>query len=801
MRGRGWWSWSWFVAWCAAAVCVGVTGVAFVHGRLAEAGDAAAVLGVSVLVVGVFSWANSKSPTVPDSTDGQLECAASTLARLVRAQWRAEVGMRALRDPFPLAVHWAPGGGDLRGLSASACSFRCGGDGDDLGRLVEFFRTLPRQRLVVLGAPGSGKTTLAVMLALGLAQDHRRGDPVPVLVSVASWDPRQESVSGWLERRVARDYPSLGDTRAYGGSAIRDLIADRRILPLLDGLDELPAMLRAQALIKLKRAFGGDGALVLTCRSDEYRQTTAMRDMLSGAQTIEALPVRACDVIEFLRGSVASGALAPRWQPVFDALDAEPGGPVAHAFSSPLMVSLARDVYAGPGTQPAGLADRTRFPDRLAIELHLLDALIPALLAPREDAPAGALRTGRFDPGRAAQWLAALAVMMNRQGTYDLAWWRLRHELPVLEHRRRRALLVTLLGWLAVSVVYGPLDVAFDGAGDAAVNTLVLGFGSALAVGIANLLTPSAGPGPARAPRRRHGAAVRRLVSALTAASGFGLVYGLALAILYGPMAGIQGAVANWLLVALIMGTPAGEGLLRLARQPSRLNLRASASPRPLFRTFAASASAGIGGGTALGCAMLLAVDFGGDHRALWPLAGPAYGLAAGLGLAVATWAHTPMQDHDAISPGATLRTDRALALFLAVPLMLAFMACLATAFAFDPPYGVPGGLPGLLQGAFNGFAIGFMVWLAVCLNQAWTLYLISTTWLAARGRLPRRLPTFLDYAHRAGLLRQVGAVYQFRHARLQDHLAHPPLLPGAPGATLPNQQRGHGQDLAQPSA
>jgi hypothetical protein len=31
---------------------------------------------------------------------------------------------------------------------------------------------------------------------------------------------------------------------------------------------------------------------------------------------------------------------------------------------------------------------------------------------------------------------------------------------------------------------------------------------------------------------------------------------------------------------------------------------------------------------------------------------------------------------------------------------------------------------------------------------------------------------TFLDDAYRRGVLRQGGAAYQFRHARLQDHLA-----------------------------
>jgi hypothetical protein len=36
---------------------------------------------------------------------------------------------------------------------------------------------------------------------------------------------------------------------------------------------------------------------------------------------------------------------------------------------------------------------------------------------------------------------------------------------------------------------------------------------------------------------------------------------------------------------------------------------------------------------------------------------------------------------------------------------------------------------------------------------------------------------TFLDDAHRLGLLRVVGPAYQFRHAELQDHLAPLPAV------------------------
>jgi hypothetical protein len=44
--------------------------------------------------------------------------------------------------------------------------------------------------------------------------------------------------------------------------------------------------------------------------------------------------------------------------------------------------------------------------------------------------------------------------------------------------------------------------------------------------------------------------------------------------------------------------------------------------------------------------------------------------------------------------------------------------------------------------------------------------------WLPLTGQLPWRVMGFLEEAHRRGILRQVGAVYQFRHARLQEHFA-----------------------------
>jgi hypothetical protein len=59
-------------------------------------------------------------------------------------------------------------------------------------------------------------------------------------------------------------------------------------------------------------------------------------------------------------------------------------------------------------------------------------------------------------------------------------------------------------------------------------------------------------------------------------------------------------------------------------------------------------------------------------------------------------------------------------------------------------------------------------------LAKAWGAFVLSRFWLALFDHQPWGLMRFLADAHQRGILRQVGGVYQFRHARLQDHLAKP---------------------------
>ncbi|MFF7458479.1 NACHT domain-containing protein [Kitasatospora sp. NPDC008115] len=357
-------------------------------------------------------------PPVPPATP--LGLAEERLARSLLYQWRAEADAWDMADPEPLAVRW------VHSRTALGPGRELDGRGDRVGTMAEALLGLDHRRLLILGGAGAGKTTLAVLLTLELLARRLTRDedvPVPVVLSLESWDSERVNFHDWLVRRIAEEHPGL--PRVDGLHPAARLVSERRLLPVLDSLDELPEHRRIAVLGALGRQLGQDGGVVLICRTEAYRElVTAQRDVLRVDSAIEALPLDPADVASYLRHA-RQPSRAAQWAPLLTELRAEPNSPVSRALSTPLMVWLLRRGYERAPADPGELVDRRRFATAAQVERHLLDRIVPASFPALPPAPDRLHPPRQWEPERAREWLSHLARLMDRQGTAELAWWRL----------------------------------------------------------------------------------------------------------------------------------------------------------------------------------------------------------------------------------------------------------------------------------------------------------------------------------------------------------------------------------------
>ena len=147
-----------------------------------------------------------------------------------------------------------------------------------------------------------------------------------------------------------------------------------------------------------------------------------------------------------------------------------------------------------------------------------------------------------------------------------------------------------------------------------------------------------------------------------------------------------------------------------------------------------------------------------------------ANGLAFGLGLGLVG---VPDELSGVSSPWAAFRRDRQVALLLilagGLPVGLLF------GFGLGWEAGTGSGLVvGLVVGLGLGLVAAFVGGCALSMSRTqWPSYMLARGLLAGRRQLPWQLMDFLADAHTRGVLRQAGAVYQFRHIELQHRLAN----------------------------
>lgn len=343
---------------------------------------------------------------------------ADELTGTVQARYNYLVVQYGVNQPMPLQVRWSSTGRPVAAGREVVLDDASGARWEtlplegDVRTIVTAFLALPHRQLMVLGEAGAGKSVLATLLAAGLLKSVKDHGMLPVLLPLWSWDPT-EPVADFAARRIREDYLASADRASVGR-----LLDDGRLLPILDGLDELPAASLGTAVRALDNFAATGCPLVVTCRGLPYEQAVkGSGTLLSRAAVVEIEPVGGQDVVEFLSHPEPA---RERWEPVFQEIREHGDGPLARALSTPLMVGLARTVYRAPEQNPGELV---RVPDRDGIERLLLDQFVPAAYAEPEGLSGG--RRRRYRPEQAARWLSCLALQMFHSGTRTLRWWEL----------------------------------------------------------------------------------------------------------------------------------------------------------------------------------------------------------------------------------------------------------------------------------------------------------------------------------------------------------------------------------------
>jgi TPR repeat protein len=194
------------------------------------------------------------------------------------------------------------------------------------------------QAMVVLGAPGSGKTTVMLELLREMLTRSRAGSDtrMPVVLPLASWAlrPKPQPLADWIVQEVAEKHHI--ETRH-----VQAWLDDGQLALLLDGLDEVAADRREDCVRAVNefRAAHGTAPLAVSCRTADYRQFSTALNVYG---TLTVLPLSRQQVERFLdrpdrRFAGAQAALAA--QPELWELA-----------STPLMLSIMILAFREPGS-------------------------------------------------------------------------------------------------------------------------------------------------------------------------------------------------------------------------------------------------------------------------------------------------------------------------------------------------------------------------------------------------------------------------------------------------------------------
>ncbi len=603
---------------------------------------------------------------------------------------------------------------------------------------------LHRQRVVVLGAPGSGKTVAATYLVLGLLKTRqelddspRANEPVPVRINAAGWDGQQD-FTRWLIVRLGYDYQ-------VRPNVAREVVERGLILPVIDGLDEMDtdsAGTRACALLdRLNRAPWRGRPVIVMCRTTEFTELTRQRgdNGLHGGTTLTLQPLAVGTVTEYLkaqRGETSpSGPGHPGWTQVITHITDHPDGTLATCVHNPWMLGLTASTL---GRTPHIAEQLISCSTETAVRDLLFAAQIPAAVAATDE---GDETYRDYTAANVEKWMRSLAVCLQRRrdGGRNGTAIRLDEIWEIAGTHRIRilhALILAVIFGAAVGVGSGVVFVAMVGVGAGVVFGAIVG----VAVGLIRFPLPQRmvwnAPGPSR---WRRGIKAGALAGSLV-----GVVFGAAAMVVLV----VEDVIGTAIEVGLNVGDAVGEDRLHLV-------------------VFDALILAGV---------------------AFVILIGVVTGVVVGLQvdpnqeLALVTDERRIIHDNIQATAGMTVVVwlVSGMAGGLGFGLLGGFEDTRINVAIVTTYLLIPGSAVGAMTGAVAGLAA--------------ERFGLATLVFRFTKVMPSHPAVFLDWARRSGLLRVNGTAYQFRHDTYQQWIQQP--RSSVPGQSL---LTGHNEQVEEP--